>query len=175
MTTEFSSGGCRPQMSGLTRRQWIAVTRIVSIGRLIVTLLSGVIGHSCLALVGPASEPVGRAADAEGAPVRNVRVDHRRANAVVARQFLHGAVVLFQGAAQAAQNARFLGPMRGQVYVDFVPRATAAGALLLSPGIYAWDPGRFYPRSRSASRGPQRGLRDADRGEGRVCLANSQA
>ncbi len=54
----------------------------------------GVIDCFRLALIGATRQPVGRAADAAPAPVEDMGVDHRRANVLVAEQFLDGADVV---------------------------------------------------------------------------------
>jgi len=50
-----------------------------------------VTGGPCLALIGQASQSVCRTGDAASAAVQDVGVNHRRANVLVAQQFLHGA------------------------------------------------------------------------------------
>ena len=53
-----------------------------------------VIGRFSLTLIKPASQNFGRATNSPPTSVQNMGVNHRRANAAMARQFLHSAYVV---------------------------------------------------------------------------------
>jgi len=53
--------------------------------------MSGVQGRFRLALIGPASQPLGWAADTASVLVQNAQFDHPHPKFLVAQQFVHGA------------------------------------------------------------------------------------